>query len=781
LAEKKPLSMKEAVEKVHKVAMSQSLNSLDELSDLVVEQAKRLVNADNGRLRFKDYTGLRLVPGTIKGALEKNPEMAVRKIGECIVGRVAEKKEMINEPKVQGNVDFILFYNEKVKETSGESKKYCEDLLQIGSEIAVPILAGDSLLGVLSVNSSRESAFSADHEHLLLDFASEVALSFLNRRALILTELHKIETKMISEYELRLVGQNTANGIQKMFKDCIPNIFLYNEHADNTINPFEFLTGAENNSSEFSQAEKTLGQIKPRYDPEGKKSGKGIEAINNFKEGRDHFVVVEDVLAKDSGASDSAIEKKVKTICCIPLTFKGTVVGILYLHFLNRRHFFTIEERTLLEMFAITAAFAIKNTATIKSAEKQPTYTALIGNGLINQISRFKPMENDQSPSLNMKIWVELAKVSTSLINARGEEEISELILNKVSELCDLLKLPPAFSKIFRNFMENEKILYNLPYYRDHFIHSFHVFYLGYLILNGWWNNKVPLVDGSSEEAKNRVLTTWFMASIFHDIAYPIEMTARWVPLFPKEVLGLDLEIKGSFDWTPIVLKKQNTIKLEKVSQLFFENANYDKEKMLLKNAALRNWILNQLLNSHDHGALSCIALLSIKCSKEHNECTYDAALAMLLHNYLKNRDPTIGSIFLNRYPLAYLLSYCDNAQEWGRAQNSPTEGLQKFVDHSVKFYGLEIDSNETIVTLEYNIIDRCKKKKDYIWEDLDEHSQLSCIDFEADRVRDSIEHLFAPLRIAWAIEGLHYRFYVKAKNEKGEQIGSAVDTASSM
>lgn len=63
------------IQEVHEAAMERPL---DEVSELVVDRAKELVGADNGRMRFVDYTDKRLVPGAIRGALAEKLEMAVR-------------------------------------------------------------------------------------------------------------------------------------------------------------------------------------------------------------------------------------------------------------------------------------------------------------------------------------------------------------------------------------------------------------------------------------------------------------------------------------------------------------------------------------------------------------------------------------------------------------------------------------------------------------------------------------------------------------------------------
>jgi len=362
------------IQKIHEAAMQQPLNKV---SELVVDTAIELVRTDNGRLRFVDYTGKKLVPGAIRGALEEKPELAVRKFGECIVGQVAVEKVPIKENVVQDNPYFKTF-KEKVRNRGKNDinwKKYHDETLEhIGSEIAVPVLAGNTLLGVLNVNTPRKDAFEDSDKHLLCTFASEIAVAFLQRSTTILEEIFKIQEEMISVFELEEVAQHIADGIRKMVEGSIPNIFLFDENCEEkNTSPFQFLASAG-----ASEEERALGAFEPR------KEGRGMEAIKNFKKGEDAFVVVEDVQKKDKKGSPNAREKGIKTTGCLPLVFRGMVVGVLYLHFFKERHFFTIEEKNILQMFAISAAIAIKNATMLQ------TYVELFGNGLIKQLEEFE-------------------------------------------------------------------------------------------------------------------------------------------------------------------------------------------------------------------------------------------------------------------------------------------------------------------------------------------------------------------------------------------------------
>ena len=76
---------------------------------MVVDAATKLVEAENGRFRFVDYTEKKLVPGAVRGALADKREMAVRDIGECIVGQAALHRSSIFVNDVTKNNYFIQF------------------------------------------------------------------------------------------------------------------------------------------------------------------------------------------------------------------------------------------------------------------------------------------------------------------------------------------------------------------------------------------------------------------------------------------------------------------------------------------------------------------------------------------------------------------------------------------------------------------------------------------------------------------------------------------------
>jgi putative methionine-R-sulfoxide reductase with GAF domain len=315
-------------QEIHNDAQQEQVVSLDNLANSVVIKAMAKVKANAGRLRFLDYTKTQLVPGSIQGDLSDHPEIFVKKINEGIVGKAWTTKEVQYSNKVQDDDKFIELKNKVIAEDNKNKlrQRYLKILKDVRSEIAVPVKAGKQVLGVLSVHSVNVDAFNDEDIKSLSGFASEVAGSFLYRRAAILEELHTIEVNMMSVFSPEQVARKIAEGINRAVEKGIPNIFLFdpNFKQHKGGKPFQFIASAG-----ASDDEKILGKFPPRY---GKRKGLGMEAIHNANDIEKRFVVVEDV-KHDPRGSPSAKRRGIRTTGCLPLVFNGEVVGLLYIHF----------------------------------------------------------------------------------------------------------------------------------------------------------------------------------------------------------------------------------------------------------------------------------------------------------------------------------------------------------------------------------------------------------------------------------------------------------------
>jgi len=257
--------------------------------------------------------------------------------------------------------------------------------------------------------------------------------------------------------------------------------------------------------------------------------------------------------------------------------------------------------------------------------------------------------------TLRKKLDAQIKKFFSDISKVRGMPNMSECAATAVSNLAKTLGMPPSIPNKFRELDKHQTILRELPLYRDHFLHSFHVFSLGYKRITSWWDNNLGQDFGMPED--DFVIRRWFAASICHDIAYAIEKIPDLINVFFKETLKSPVKI--SIDWSPLMPSAEtNTLEyFRAISEEFSEDE--------VKRNDFERWLYARLIEDRDHGVLGALVLMNLDWDSEFKEIARKAGLDVAMHNYHKRSD--LGQLSFTDYPFAYLLSYCDEVQEWGR------------------------------------------------------------------------------------------------------------------
>ena len=226
--------------------------------------------------------------------------------------------------------------------------------------------------------------------------------------------------------------------------------------------------------------------------------------------------------------------------------------------------------------------------------------------------------------------------------------------------------------EVFEGFQQFEKLLFQSPEYRGHYVHQFDVFLLGHYILN----KMLKECDRISQKLRvsNNPNFTWMLASTFHDMGYPIEQIENWFSHFLRMFLKVDVPFQ---------------IDIEKIlSQSFYDYLGYLSEwhyAMRTGTIAVsgrsigRDWKFHEKLQTSlrrkDHGVISSLLLMHSLLTQEKISLyrnwfvsifPYEilpACHAISVHN-LGFEDFKIG---LSTYPYAFLLTLCDVLQDWRR------------------------------------------------------------------------------------------------------------------
>ena len=219
---------------------------------------------------------------------------------------------------------------------------------------------------------------------------------------------------------------------------------------------------------------------------------------------------------------------------------------------------------------------------------------------------------------------------------------------------------------IFENSQKFEPILQDIPNYRDHFIHSFYVFSVGYYVINKL--SELIGTDFREYLGSNAPNLTWMLASTFHDVAYPIERIDSWLGTLIGGFIGISP--KNYFNFENII-----------------PNIYYDFMKMICRwhknpmhglssgnEIGSIDWPLYNELNSKllekNHGVLSGLILAHQLAARERFAEYGDA------WDFFNMHLPACHAICLHaldvkidfsKHPFAFLLVLFDELQDWGR------------------------------------------------------------------------------------------------------------------
>ena len=248
---------------------------------------------------------------------------------------------------------------------------------------------------------------------------------------------------------------------------------------------------------------------------------------------------------------------------------------------------------------------------------------------------------------------------------------------------------------------------------RDHYIHSVNVFLLGLGIYarNRAFRDAVEAWDSAAghrmlfSSHQEEFLFTWGVAALFHDIGYPVELTSKQFQQFIRFVADdADGEIGPFLDY--LRFDKLDCIGAggdgARPTRLLAEHLSAAlRTDPAQTDAALRGFLKTMQRSGFvDHGFYS--ALIVLKWYGETLLGTGEepvffhqilpAAGAIYLHNAYKNtfQKPPFGCppLQAGRFPLGYLLIFCDEAQEWNRRAYGKKAGAKVSVDDSA--VGLE-------------------------------------------------------------------------------------------
>jgi len=235
-----------------------------------------------------------------------------------------------------------------------QSEVYVEVNPDVRSELAVPLIAKNRLIGVLDIESEQAGYFRPEHLRLLTLTASRIAQAIENarlyarvsRQAQTLTVLNEIATELISILDLDPLLERVGQLLRRLIDYQMFTVMLLDEKGETLITRYAW---------RFGHAHAPLRRLPTTVGLVG-------AAVREWR-----LVNVADVL-KDSRYV--AINPETRSELIVPLFHKGRIIGVLDLEH-TRAGFFNEEHERMLTTLAAQVAIAIENARLYQAVRTQ--------------------------------------------------------------------------------------------------------------------------------------------------------------------------------------------------------------------------------------------------------------------------------------------------------------------------------------------------------------------------------------------------------------------------
>ncbi len=297
--------------------------------NLIIDAAVRITGATNGSLILVDWEK-RVLNIEVSRGFAKPIKGVKLKVGEGITGWVAEHGKALLISDVSDDLRYVPV-NEKIK-----------------SELAVPLLLEDQLIGVLNVDSTRSNAFTTEDLDLLTLLSKQSAqviqngqlFDTANRKIEELSTLIKINKTIASSLDLDKTLRQIVERTARLMNSALCSIMLVSEDGDSLM-----LKAHHGGSSDYER--------RPNISIKQSDIGKVIRKRRSL--------IVYDI-AKELDAAFAAIARQegLRSLLSVPLVVRNRAIGLINIY-KSRKYRFSDEEKRLLKTFADLCAIAIEN------------------------------------------------------------------------------------------------------------------------------------------------------------------------------------------------------------------------------------------------------------------------------------------------------------------------------------------------------------------------------------------------------------------------------------
>lgn len=282
-----------------------------------------------------------------------------------------------------------------------------------------------------------------------------------------------------------------------------------------------------------------------------------------------------------------------------------------------------------------------------------------------------------------------------------------------------------------------EVVLLLNPKYRDHFLHQFQVFLLGIIIIDALYDE--VWVKDFERNSGSKIEDAWLACSAYHDYNYPIQQWDDWITKF----LSRNFHANGTSGERHINQEdlKRQIIQLN-LAEIAVRDEFVDKLSRLVEGIGyslddcFQRFFIRRIAFDKNHATLGAFTFLEKfqNCRSLSIYAVNSAAVSILLHDdtnwlclqgnetglcecirkdlSLEEREicnkKLLAHLSLNSMPLAFLLAFCDVAQEWGRQGRG-------FEINEPRLENVEVDSSKIHIHISVSNSISCKNKEEEV------------------------------------------------------------------
>jgi phosphoserine phosphatase RsbU/P len=258
------------------------------------------------------------------------------KVGQGVTGRAAETRQAV------------------LVADASQSDFYIDALPNVHSELAVPLIVKNRLIGVMDLEARKKAYFNEEHKRLLALIASRMAVGIENarlhtritRQARTLLLLNEIARELSSILNLDELLKRIAEILRRLIDYQMFSILLLDSTGDKLQHRF---------SQRFEE------RLHLKHDIP---LGRGV--VGYAAESK-HAVLVPDV---SKSSRYIAVNPETRSELAVPLIYQEKVIGVLDLEHTKRGYFTEDHQRTLTTL-AAQLAIAIENARLYEQVARQ--------------------------------------------------------------------------------------------------------------------------------------------------------------------------------------------------------------------------------------------------------------------------------------------------------------------------------------------------------------------------------------------------------------------------